>query len=152
MPRLLSAFALWLILLPAALWAQPSFETSDLTIETANGGRYDFVVEMAITPEQQGRGLMNRAEMAPDAGMLFPFDPPRVASFWMKNTLIPLDMLFIDETGRIVRIAERTTPMSTESVPSGGPVRAVLELNGGVTALLGIAPGDRVVHEIFETP
>jgi hypothetical protein len=83
--------------------------------------------------------------------MLFVFDPPRPASFWMRNTLISLDMLFIDADGRIVNIAERTTPQSDAPHRSAGPVRAVLEINGGLSAMLGIAPGDRVAHEAFGT-
>ncbi len=83
--------------------------------------------------------------------MLFIFDPPREASFWMRNTLISLDMLFIDADGRIVNIAERTTPQTDDPHSSAAPVRAVLEINGGLSAMLGITPGDRVVHEAFGT-
>ena len=124
-------------------------ETSELWIETARGGRFSFTVELAVTSEQQAQGLMFRESMAPDAGMLFVFDRVRQAAFWMKNTLIPLDMLFIGADGRIVNIAERTTPLSTESVPSAAPVQAVLEINGGLSRMLGIAPGDRVIHELL---
>ena len=133
--------ALLLIAAPA-----PAQETSELWIETAVGQRYRFEVELATTPEQQSQGLMHRAEMAADAGMLFVFEPVRPASFWMKNTLISLDMLFIGADGRIVNIGARTEPLSLASVPSAGPVRAVLEINGGLSAMLGIRPGDRVDH------
>ena len=93
---------------------------------------------------------MFRESLAPDGGMLFVFDEVRPAAFWMKNTLIPLDMLFIGADGRIVNIAEQTTPLSTESRPSAAPVRAVLEINGGLSRMLGIAPGDHVIHELLE--
>ncbi len=134
-----------LLALPPA-WAQ---ETSELWIETASGARYRFDVELALTPEQQAQGLMHREEMAADAGMLFVFEPERPVSFWMRNTLISLDMLFVGGDGRIVNIGERTVPLSEESVPSDGPVRAVLEINGGLSDMLGIRPGDKVVHAAF---
>ena len=137
-------FALALIAPPA-----PAQDASELWIETAAGARYRFDVELAVTPEQQARGLMHRAEMAADAGMLFVFEPARPVSFWMKNTLISLDMLFIGADGRIVNIGARTEPLSTDSVPSDGPVRGVLEINGGLSAMLGIRPGDRIVHPAF---
>ena len=124
-------------------------EFSELWIETEAGGRYRFEIELAVTPEEQARGLMHREEMAADAGMLFLFEPVRPVSFWMKNTLISLDMLFVDAEGRIVNIGARTEPLSTASVPSDGPVRAVLEINGGLSAMLGIRPGDKVVHDAF---
>jgi uncharacterized membrane protein (UPF0127 family) len=87
---------------------------------------------------------MNRSELAPDRGMIFPFDPPRGASFWMKNTLIPLDMIFVATDGSIANIAANTVPLSLEPVLSEGPVGAVLELAGGRAAELGIKPGDKV--------
>ena len=125
-------------------------EISELWIETARGGRFRFTVELALTREEQAQGLMFRESLAPDGGMLFVFDEVRPAAFWMKNTLIPLDMLFIGADGRIVNIAEQTTPLSTESRPSAAPVRAVLEINGGLSRMLGIAPGDHVIHELLE--
>jgi uncharacterized membrane protein (UPF0127 family) len=114
-----------------------------LTIRAANG-EHRFTVEMAETPEQQAQGLMFRKSLAPDRGMLFPRKPPGDASFWMKNTLIPLDLVFIREDGTIARIAENTVPMSLEPVPSLEPVSAVLEIAGGRSAELGIKPGDKV--------
>ena len=134
-------------LLPAT--ASVAQDVSELWIETAGGARYRFEVELAVTPEQQARGLMHREEMAADAGMLFVFEPVRPVSFWMRNTLISLDMLFVGADGRIVNIGERTVPLSEESVPSDGPVRAVLEINGGLSDMLGIRPGDKVVHGAF---
>ncbi len=103
-----------------------------------------FLVEVARTPEQQARGLMHRQSLAPDRGMIFPRAQPEPASFWMKNTLIPLDMIFIRADGTIARIAENTAPLSLEPVPSFEPVSAVLEIAGGRAAELGIKPGDRV--------
>lgn len=121
-----------------------NFDKGDLAIVTANR-RHEFSVELALTPQQHQQGLMFRREMARDAGMLFDFGPRlRRASMWMKNTYIPLDMLFIKADGEIESIAERTTPHSLEPINSRGPVRYVLELNGGTAARLGIAPGDRV--------
>lgn len=103
-----------------------------------------FKVEIARTSAEQARGLMYRTALAPDAGMLFPFDPPQSASFWMKNTLIPLDMLFIRADGRIARIAANTTPLSLTPVDAGEPVIAVLEIAGGRAAAVGIREGDAV--------
>jgi uncharacterized membrane protein (UPF0127 family) len=114
-----------------------------LTIQS-RGGTHRFTVEIARTPEQQAQGLMHRQSLAPDRGMLFPYDPPQDASFWMKNTLIPLDIIFIRADGRIARIAANTTPHSLEPVPSGEPVATVLEIRGGLAAELGIAVGDQV--------
>ena len=105
---------------------------------------HKFVVEVARTPQEQAVGLMNRQSLAPDRGMIFPYDPPQPAAFWMKNTLIPLDMIFIRPDGTIARIAENTVPLSLEPVPSLEPVAAVLELAGGRSAELGIKAGDRV--------
>ena len=115
----------------------------------AGGERHTFKIEMAVTPAERSRGLMNRRELAPDAGMLFDYGKPRLVSFWMKDTLIPLDMIFIKEDGRIARIAKRTIPLSLAAVPSGEAVLAVLEVIGGTADRLGIGPGDTVIHPIF---
>ena len=114
-----------------------------LTIETDAGVRR-FRVEVARTPAEQARGLMFRRSLPADGGMIFPFPSPRPASFWMKNTLIPLDMIFIRADGTIARIAANTVPESLETVDSGEPVAAVLEIAGGRAAELGIEEGDRV--------
>ena len=118
-------------------------EQVPLTIRSAKG-THRFVVEVARTPEQQAHGLMNRDTLAPDRGMIFPYDPPQQVAFWMKDTLIPLDMVFIRADGTIARIAENTVPMSLEPVPGLEPVAAVLEIAGGRAAELGVKPGDRV--------
>ncbi len=147
--RLLAVLLLVVVVSVAApAWAG-SLESSPLTI--ASGEKeHAFTVELAVTSEEQAQGLMHRRKLAADAGMLFPFAPEREAAFWMKNTYIPLDMLFVAGDGRIVNIAQRTVPLSLAVVSSEGPVRAVLELNGGTTARLGIRPGDRVIHPIFD--
>jgi uncharacterized membrane protein (UPF0127 family) len=114
-----------------------------LEIRSATG-THPFTVEVARTPDEQAQGLMFRGALAADEGMIFPFPRPRVASFWMRNTLIPLDMIFIRADGTIARIAAETVPHSEESVSSGEPVTAVLEIRGGRAAELGIGEGDRV--------
>jgi uncharacterized protein len=129
--------------------AQPSGEAQTglrqvpLIIHSASG-EHRFTVEVAGTPEQQERGLMFRTSLAGDRGMIFPYDPPQEASFWMKNTLIPLDMVFIGADGRVVRVAANATPMSLDPIASGAPVSGVLELRGGRAAELGIRKGDLV--------
>ncbi len=148
--RLLVALALLLAAAPLAAQSPgrlATFEKSTLEIEAA-GGRHRFTIELALSVEQQSQGLMFRRTMAPDAGMLFVYDLPQPTAVWMKNTLIPRDMLFVGADGRIVNIAERTVPHSTDAVPSAGPVKAVLELNGGTAQRLGIRPGDRVRHPL----
>jgi uncharacterized membrane protein (UPF0127 family) len=112
-------------------------------------GVHVFAVELAVTPEQQAKGLMFRRELPEGRGMLFDFQKEQPASFWMKNTYIPLDMIFIRANGRILRVAENTVPLSEALVSSGGPVRAVLEVIAGTAKKLGIAAGDRVAHPIF---
>ena len=140
-------------LIVAALWfAVPAAagepELSELLIDSASG-RHVFKVEVADTPEERSIGLMFRRSLDPDRGMLFDYRDVRPASMWMKNTYLPLDMLFIAADGRVVNIAENTVPGSLDSIASEGPVRAVLELNAGTVARLGIAPADRVVHRVF---
>ncbi|MFL6729515.1 MAG: DUF192 domain-containing protein [Sphingomicrobium sp.] len=123
--------------------AQTGLMTTPLTIHSANGD-HRFTVEVAATPEQQETGMMFRRSVPPDRGMIFPYDPPSEVAFWMKNTLIPLDMIFIRADGRIGRIAANAVPQSLDPVPSGQPIAAVLEIRGGRSAELGIREGDRV--------
>jgi uncharacterized protein len=125
-----------------------AMETEVVTIETANGP-VRFNAEIADDPQEQARGLMFRTELADDRGMLFPFERPQRASFWMRNTVISLDLIFIGVDGRIINIAERATPYSEDQILSDGLARAVLEIRGGRSAELGIRPGDRVRHPIF---
>ena len=119
-------------------------EQVPLTVTTTAGKTHRFTVEVARTEAQQAQGLMNRESLAPDRGMIFPYDPPVAASFWMKNTLIPLDIIFIRADGTIARIEANTAPLSLEPVAAGELVGAVLELAGGRAAELGITPGARV--------
>jgi hypothetical protein len=114
-----------------------------LTIRT-DKAVHRFSVEMARTPEEQARGLMFRERLGPSEGMIFPMNPPRYASFWMKNTLIPLDMIFIRADGTISSIEAQTVPHSLQPVASLEPVAAVLEIPGGRAAELGIEPDDKV--------
>jgi len=124
------------------------FPKSELTIVSATGP-HRFNVELAETPAQMTQGLMFRTSLAPDAGMLFDYKQPTAATMWMRNTLIPLDMLFVDAQGRVVNIHERAVPQSLDVIAAAAPVRAVIELNGGTAARLGIQPGDRVIHPMF---
>ncbi|MFL6764907.1 MAG: DUF192 domain-containing protein [Sphingomicrobium sp.] len=111
-----------------------------LTIRSRNGVHH-FTVEVAATPEQQERGLMFRKSLAGDRGMIFPYQPPQEVAFWMKNTLIPLDIIYIRSDGTIVRIVH-AEPMDLTPLPSGEPITGVLEIRGGRAAELGIKEGD----------
>lgn len=122
--------------------------TEQLTIETA-GGPVQLTVEIADDDQERARGLMFRQTLADDVGMLFHFQTPEHASFWMRNTVISLDIIFIGVDGRILNIAERTTPLSDAPVPAVGLTRGVLEIRGGRARELGIRAGDRVRHRIF---
>jgi uncharacterized membrane protein (UPF0127 family) len=141
----------WLIIALAAMDSPPSFDHDRLAIEGA-AGRFEFQVEVASTPDQRAYGLMFRESLDDDRGMLFDFGRPQPVAMWMRNTYIPLDMLFIRANGQIGRIVPHAQPLSDRTLESGEPVRAVLELRGGVTAELGIEPGDRIVHRLFEGP
>lgn len=136
MRALLAAFTLTLAACSGASEADRA-ATIPLTVAMADGPHM-FQVEVARTPEEQAQGLMFRTSLPDDGGMLFPFEKPRIASFWMKNTLIPLDMIFVRADGSIDRIAENTIPESLEPVVSGAEVAAVLELAGGTAARLGL--------------
>ncbi|HEX9791330.1 MAG TPA: DUF192 domain-containing protein [Kiloniellales bacterium] len=143
---------LLLAVMPASVGAQQDlqkFATDRLSIETADGRSLDFEVELALTAEQRAQGLMFRRDLPDMGGMLFIYDKDWDISMWMKNTVIPLDMLFIKRDGRIVAIAERAVPFSLETISSGQPASGVLEINGGAAARLGIHPGDRVRHSAF---
>jgi uncharacterized protein len=119
-----------------------------LEIVTKNGVQV-FSVEMATTEQEKETGLMYRKELPDGKGMLFDFSPEHQVSMWMKNTYIPLDMIFIRADGRILRIAENTEPLSTKLISSGGPAKGVLEVIAGTAKKYGIAPGDRVGHPLF---
>lgn len=145
--RFIHAFWLWLALTVSAVAA----ERSALTVVTAKG-EHVFQVEVADTNETRAKGLMFRTEMAADAGMLFDFKTEQPVYFWMKNTYLPLDMIFIRANGTVARIEANTVPLSERSVPSGSPVRYVLEINAGRAAQIGLKPGDVVRHPIIGRP
>ncbi len=131
---------------------QPRLPTETLVIASRDGSaRREFRVEMALDPDQQTVGLMFRQVVGPEEGMLFDWGTPRESSMWMKNTLVPLDMLFIAADGRVHRIAERTVPQSLAPIDSRGPVRATLELAGGTAERLNLRVGDRVLNRLFGT-
>ena len=141
-------------LAPAAAHAQAAPQVTaeaalePLRIVTAGGAR-DFNVEVMRDDQQRARGLMYRRSLPANQGMLFDFKVEQPVMMWMKNTYISLDMIFIARNGAIVSIAENTEPLSERTIPSGGPAWAVLEVNGGIAAKLGIRKGDRVEHAIF---
>lgn len=145
-----------LVIALALLASTPKIVSDDpsgslwITTETGTGtGTHKFVVEVAATPEQQSRGLMYRKSMVADHGMLFILRQPRIVSFWMKNTYIPLDMLFLGRDGTILQIDEMTEPLTEDTHRSGMKVTGVLEINGGLAKELGISVGDVVRHAAF---
>jgi uncharacterized protein len=125
-----------------------TFSNSKLVIETAKG-KFPFDIELALTPPQMEQGLMFRRSLAADAGMLFDYGDPQPIAMWMKNTLIPLDMIFIGKNGGIVDFRERAVPMSLDTIEPKVPARAVLEVNAGTVNRLGLRVGDAVHHAFF---
>jgi len=146
-----TAFAAALAGFAAASFVAPALADplETLTISTQTGDHV-FSVEIAATPATRERGLMDRRFMPMDRGMLFEFDRDEPVAFWMKNTYIPLDMVFIARSGKVTRIVDRAEPFSETAIPSGGPCAAVLELNGGVAAQIGLKIGDRARHPFFK--
>lgn len=124
---------------------------SRLTIEKAGGGTVAFEVELAQSDQEKAAGLMFRTKLGDGEGMLFPYGRNMEVTMWMRNTYIPLDMLFIRADGVIHRIEAKAEPLSDRVIASDGPVFAVLEIAGGAAARLGIKPGDKVRHPAFET-
>lgn len=141
------AFAVGAALLSPAGASAAEFQTLEIA---SRNGVHPFMVEIATNDEERARGLMYRKELPEGQGMLFDFKRDQEVSMWMKNTYVSLDMIFIRADGRIARIAEHTEPLSTKIVSSGGPVRGVLEVVAGTARKLGIAPGDRVAHPMFQ--
>ena len=137
-----AALAICVLFAASGALAQPA-DLQQIEIATKSGNR-SFMVELARNDEQRARGLMFRKELPDGRGMLFDFQEEQDVSFWMKNTYIPLDMIFIRADGTIRRIAANTEPLSERGVPAGGPVRYVLEVIGGTARKLGIEPGDKV--------
>ena len=147
----LCALAVCAIFTAGAAGALERFDTAPLTIETRSGP-VELTVELADSRAQQTQGLMFRRTLPEDNGMLFDYRSPRTIRMWMRNTLIPLDMIFIGSDGRVVDIARRATPLSEDIIESGAPARAVLEVNGGAADRWGVAVGDRVVTPRFAGP
>lgn len=147
-------FALLLVALPVAAKDPPpvDFPKGSLTIEQADGDKLIFTVELATTAEQQMRGLMFRETMAANAGMLFIYPEERLITMWMKNTILPLDMVFADARGVVVSVHANAVPFSEDVISSRFPAMAVLEINGGLAAKLGIREGDRLIHPGFRKP
>ncbi|MBY3235767.1 DUF192 domain-containing protein [Rhizobium laguerreae] len=135
----------FMVALPALADEEIRFDKEPLLIQTVTGKVLHFTVEIASTPDQRARGLMFRKTMADDAGMIFDFDQPRRVTMWMENTILPLDMLFADDTGTIRHIKEKAVPYSRDIIDSMVAVKYVVELNAGIVAKLGIKPGDRIV-------
>jgi len=130
---------------PSLLAERSAAGLQQMTLDVRSGAKtHRFVVEVARSAQEQETGLMNRPSLGPDRGMIFPYDPPQPVSFWMKDTLIPLDMIFIRPDGSIAKIAANTVPLSLEPVPVAEPIAAVLEIAGGRSSELGISAGDRV--------
>jgi hypothetical protein len=143
--RLVLACAL--ILLSAAALAAGL--PRDVVLVEAGASQYRFEVEVADDPAERAEGLMYRESLADNAGMLFLYPEPQPVEFWMKNTPLSLDIVFVRDDGTIARIAESTTPMSEDLIPSGEPVRAVLEVKAGTMRQLGVAPGDRLRNATY---
>jgi uncharacterized membrane protein (UPF0127 family) len=133
---------------PAVAETQMRHETLTLVTST---GQHPIEIEVAETPQEKAKGLMFRRSLSAEAGMLFPYLPPQEATMWMKNTYIPLDMVFIRADGVVHRIEANTEPFSERVIASKGDVAGVLELKAGVAQSLGLKPGDRVLHRLFGT-
>ena len=145
------AFAVALLIALTLNIARTPARAADDTLEiVSKTGVHVFSVELAVTDEQRARGLMERRSLPEGHGMLFKFEPDQVIQMWMHNTYISLDMIFIRGDGRVLRIAENTTPLSDRIISSGGAARGVLEVIAGTARKLGIAPGDKVAHSWFE--
>ena len=144
-PLLVAAFML------ALFWMVPPPRAATTgTLEIASKtGVHSFSVEVVATDAEREKGLMYRRDLPEGRGMLFDFQTEQPVAFWMKNTLIPLDMVFIAADGTVRHVHANAVPMSTDTIPSEAAVRAVLEINGGTARLLGIKPGDKVKHPIF---
>ena len=139
------------VLIGLLVAAGPARPAERQTLEIASkSGVHAFSVEIADNDAEREKGLMYRKELPEGQGMLFDFEHEGPVGFWMKNTYISLDMIFIRGDGRILRIAENTEPFSTRIIPSGGPVRAVLEVIAGTARKFGLAPGDQVAYPIFK--
>ena len=149
--RVLRACVLAAVLLAACALGPPGARAEPVCVDLAGGAVHRYEVEVAATPGARAQGLMFRRKLAPKAGMLFDFGRDEVARMWMKNTFIPLDMVFAGRDGTVRGIARNARPRSLDTISSRVPVRAVLELNGGEADRIGLAPGDRIRHPVFGT-
>lgn len=141
--------AVWMLSGPLAVsWAEAACAPERVDLRGAFGAA-QFTVELADTPEERATGLMHRESMPASAGMLFVYEAPTRAMFWMKNTLIPLDMIFMDATGRVTAIHSDAIPHDETPIDGGSGVFAVLEINGGMARRMGIAPGAEMRHPAF---
>lgn len=147
-PVLALAFVLALALAAPAARAAAPCAPDRLDLRWKGGGT-SLAVELALTPAQRARGLMGREALAPDAGMLFVYEAPQHAFFWMEGTPLPLDMIFADDSGRVTRVHRNAVPFDRTTIDGGGGVRFVLEVNGGLAARLGIAPGAEMRHPLI---
>lgn len=132
---------------PAHCKGQPEIRPLDPLQVVTGRGTYRFTVEVAKSPRQREFGLMCRKAISPDRGMLFLFPTPDLLAFWMRNTLIPLDIIYIGVDGRVVSMVQNAQPLNETPLPSAGPAVAVLELGAGRAAQIGLLPGDRVIHK-----
>ena len=152
--RLLSALSLIALfafssLAPASAQGQGGGSALEPLQITTASGRHDFSIEVMRTDEERAKGLMYRRYMAADRGMLFDFKTEQTVNMWMKNTYIPLDMIFISRNGTVTHVAADTEPLSERIISSHGPAFAVLEVNAGIAAKIGLKIGDRVQHSMF---
>lgn len=148
-PFLTGLLALALVLGHGGLAMAADFGRGEVTLVTASGQRYHFEVEVAHSPALQAQGLMFRKSLAQNKGMVFPYDPAQEVSMWMENTYISLDMLFVGEGGRIIKIHPEARPGSRKIISSGAKVEAVIELKGKTARRLGVRVGDRVELRYF---
>jgi uncharacterized membrane protein (UPF0127 family) len=154
LPALMPALIIVAVLAPVLAWAQsgqqPTLPQTKMVISGHGGSPHDFTVELATTPEEQATGMMFRTSIPAGTGMFFDWGVPREVPMWMKNCPVPEDMIFIGADGTITHIAEDTVPESEAEISSGGPVRATLEVQGGLTAKLDIRVGDKVQGAVFK--
>jgi hypothetical protein len=145
------AYLVVAILLVVAAVPAKAF-SHDILLILANGNSFRFNVELAISPDERAAGLMFRKELAPNAGMLFLYPQDQAVTFWMKNTYLPLDMVFIAADGKITQVVKGAKPLSEDLIPSDSSIRGVLELNAGITDQFNIRPGDQVDFKAFKSP